>query len=131
MRPSPSLATLVGRALTLRCPACGTRGIVRRWLRLDATCPACHQPVDRPEPGYYLGALMLNLVAAELLLAAVGLVVIVTSWPTVPWNGLLYGGALLMVVAPVVLYPVTKLVWLAVDLALQPEFGGREGSPPS
>jgi len=127
MRPSPSLPTLLGRALTLRCPACGTRGIVRRWLRMDAACPTCHQPIDRPEPGYYLGALLLNLVAAELLLVALGLLVILTSWPAVPWDGLLYGGAALMVLAPMLLYPITKLVWLAVDLALQPEFGEREG----
>lgn len=123
-----SLPTLLGRAVRLRCPACGARGIVRHWLQLHATCPACGQPVDRPEPGYSLGAMLLNLVAAELLLASLVLLLIVTTWPAVPWRALLYGGVVLVVLAPVALYPVTRLVWLAIDLALQPDFG--EPEPP-
>jgi hypothetical protein len=89
-------------------------------------CAACGQPVDRPEDGYYLGALMLNVVATELILAAAGLVLILGTWPAVPWTGLLYGGAALMVLAPVLSYPFAKLVWLAVDLKLQPGMGAGD-----
>jgi hypothetical protein len=82
--------------------------------------------VDRPEEGYYLGALLLNLVAAELALAAAALAVILATWPDVPWSALMYGGAVLMVAAPMLLYPFAKLIWLAVDLRIQPD-----PSPPS
>ena len=83
-------------------------------------CPACGQPVERPEEGYYLGALMFNLVAAELILAAAALAVILATWPDVPWTPMLYGGAVLMILAPLLFYPFAKLIWLAVDLKLQP-----------
>jgi hypothetical protein len=76
--------------------------------------------VERPEEGYYLGALMFNLVAAELILAAAALAVILATWPDVPWTPMLYGGAVLMILAPLFFYPFAKLIWLAVDLRLQP-----------
>ena len=76
--------------------------------------------MDRPEEGYYLGALLLNLVTAEMILAAAGLVVVLGTWPNVPWTAVMYGGAVLMVLAPVLCYPFAKLIWLAVDLRLQP-----------
>jgi hypothetical protein len=85
--------------------------------------------VDRPEEGYFLGALMLNLVAAELLLAAGALVLVVSTWPDVPWTGVMYGGAVVMVAAPLLLYPFTKLIWLAVDLRLQPDVSSTPPAP--
>ena len=36
-----------------------------------------------------------------------------------PWTLLQYGGAILMVLAPILLYPFTKTVFLAVDLAVR------------
>ena len=33
--------TLVGRALRLRCPNCGGRGVLRHWLQTRSTCPHC------------------------------------------------------------------------------------------
>jgi hypothetical protein len=63
---------------------------------------------------------MLNLVAAEMVLAATALAVIVGTWPAVPWEALVYGGAVLMILAPLFFYPFAKLIWLAVDLRLQP-----------
>jgi hypothetical protein len=83
-------------------------------------CPACGQAVDRPEEGYYLGALLFNLVAAELLLAGAVLALMLATWPDVPWTAVMYGGAVLMVLIPVFCYPFAKLTWLAVDLRLQP-----------
>lgn len=87
--------------------------------------------MDRPEEGYYLGALLLNLVAAELVLAAGALGLVVTTWPDVPWTGVMYGGAVAMVAAPMLLYPFTKLLWLAVDLRLQPEVSSTPPAPGS
>ena len=87
--------------------------------------------MDRPEEGYFLGALMLNLVAAELLLATGALVLVVNTWPDVPWTGVMYGGAVVMVAAPMLLYPFTKLIWLAVDLRLQPDASSTPPAPAS
>jgi hypothetical protein len=44
---------------------------------------------------------------------------ILVTWPNPPWTLLQYGGAILMVLTPIVLYPFTKTVFLAVDLAVR------------
>lgn len=120
----------MSRALRLRCPACGARGVLVHWLEFRAACPACGQPVERAEEGHYLGSLLLNFIVAELALALVAGVVIVATWPRVPWNAVLYGGAVLMVAGPFALYPFSKLVWLALDLWIQPEDEGLRARRP-
>ena len=117
----PSLLLLLGRALRLRCPVCGTRGLFAGWFRPRPACPTCGQPLERSEEGYYLGALLLNLVVAELALAALVVGVVLVTWPTPPWRLVLYGGATLALVTPFLFYPFSKTLWLALDLYFQPE----------
>ncbi|HSR16320.1 MAG TPA: hypothetical protein VLL51_11235, partial [Gemmatimonadales bacterium] len=66
----------LGRALLLRCPRCGSRGMVGRWGRFREDCPGCGHHYEREE-GYWLGAVLLNTVAAvaALALALIGLLV--------------------------------------------------------
>jgi uncharacterized protein (DUF983 family) len=111
----------MGRALTLRCPSCGGRGLFASWLRMKERCPRCGLALERGEGhDYWLGAMMFNLVVAELLFAALMLVVIVASWPRVPWDFLQYGGVALMVLFPFALFPFSKTIWLAFDVAFRP-----------
>ena len=128
----------LARALMLRCPNCGGRGLFRSWLRMRETCPTCALALDRGERGYHVGSYMLNIIAAELIFMALFLGVLAATWPEPPWDLLQYGGAAMMVLAPVLLYPFTKTVFLAIDLvvrpagtAIQPETGppaaGRQG----
>lgn len=63
-----------------------------------------------------------------MILAAAALVLVFSTWPDVPWAGLMYGGAVLMVAVPILLYPLAKLVWLAVDLRMQPDLSPTVGS---
>ena len=58
------------RALLLRCPACGGGPVFLRWLRMAPACATCGLRFGRGEPGYWLGAYFLNLVAAETVFAA-------------------------------------------------------------
>jgi uncharacterized protein (DUF983 family) len=116
----PPLPTSLGRALRLRCPRCGGAGLFDSWLRPKRACPTCGQPIERAEEGYWLGALLVNLVIAELLPLGVVVGVILATWPQPPWNALLYGGATLAIASPFVFYPFSKLLWLAVDLHIQP-----------
>ncbi|HEX9164674.1 MAG TPA: DUF3187 family protein [Gemmatimonadales bacterium] len=124
------------RALALRCPHCGGRGLFRSWLRMRETCPTCALALDRGERGYQVGSYMLNIIAAELIFLALFLGVLAATWPEPPWALLQYGGAAMMVLAPVLLYPFTKTVFLAMDLmvrpagtAIQPEVGGGAERP--
>jgi hypothetical protein len=41
-------------------------------------------------------------------------------WPDVPWSGVEYSLIVAMIAAPIVLYPVSRLMWLALDLLLRP-----------
>ena len=83
-------------------------------------CPACGLRLDRGEPDYWLGAVLFNLIAAELLFAAGVLAVLLLTWPDPPWDGLIWGGIPVLVVFPILTYPVTKLLWLGFDLIFRP-----------
>ncbi len=109
------------RALLLRCPNCGGRHVVKNWFRLQARCPACGIRMERGESeDYWLGGMFFNLALAETLFALGLLVVLVAMWPIVPWAGVEYSLIVAMVAAPIVLYPVSRLMWLALDLLLRP-----------
>jgi uncharacterized protein (DUF983 family) len=47
-RRAPVLKT-IGRGLSLRCPACGGRGLFRAYLKLNRACPACGADFSRSE----------------------------------------------------------------------------------
>ena len=113
-------AVLFARAVTLRCPHCGGRGIVATWFKLAPTCPTCHLRPERGESDYFLGGMMFNIALAESVFVVVLLVTLVVTWPRVPWALLQYGAPAAMVLAPIILYPFSKLVWLAFDLTLRP-----------
>lgn len=115
------LLRLFWRAVRLRCPYCGGKPVLRSWFVLRERCPACGLRMERGErEDYFLGGILFNLFLAELLFAVLFTGVVVALWPDVPWDGLEYGIAVAMVAAPIALYPVSKLLWLAFDLALRP-----------
>ena len=101
---------LFGRALLRRCPRCGLE-------------------LHRGEEGYQVGAYMFNIVAAELIFAALFVGVLVATWPDPPWSLLLYGGMALMIVAPVVFYPYSKTIFLAFDLIFRPALPAERPPP--
>lgn len=117
----------LGRALQLRCPACGSRGVVRGWLRLAVQCPSCGLRPDRGEPDHFLGGYVVNLGVAEFLAAALWATLLVATWPDPSWAVMQWLAAALVVVMPVALYPFTRLVFLAVDLNFQPARPGDFG----
>jgi uncharacterized protein (DUF983 family) len=110
------VARMVGRALLLRCPRCGSRGIFRHWLAPKPQCPRCALRFDRGEKDHWLGAYAVNLVVSELIWAASIVTILIVTWPDVPWTFLEYGGAALMVAAPFIFFPFSRTVWLAIDL---------------
>ena len=111
---------LFARALRLRCPHCGGRPIFVSWFRMRDRCPLCRLSLERGEQGYIVGAYMFNIIAAELLFAAIAIGVIAATWPLPPWTLLQWGGAALMIAAPILCYPFSKTVFLAFDLLFRP-----------
>jgi len=108
------------RALRRRCPNCGAGPVVARWIHTRPACPRCRLRLDRGEPDYFLGAIVFNMAFAEGLFAAALLAVLLWTWPNPPWDALYYGGIVGLIVAPILFYPYSKLLWLAFDLLFRP-----------
>jgi uncharacterized protein (DUF983 family) len=132
------LFKLLGRALRLRCPNCGNRGIFQTWFTLRPECPHCGMRLDRGEDDYFIGAYLFNLIAVEILLWGILAVVLMLTLPNPPWVALQYGAAIAVVVGAFVCFPFANTTWLAVDLAMRPmtpeelawhRRGGAPGEP--
>ena len=122
-RPEPARRNAwlsIGRAIRRRCPRCGATGVWSSFLRTRPVCPSCGLRFDRGESDYFYGAYLLNFVAAELVPVIVFVVALIVTWPSPPWNLLTAVTVVLAIVAPVLLYPTTKALWLALDLILRP-----------
>lgn len=122
-------AALFARALTLRCPNCGGRGMLASWFTLAPACPRCRLRPERGESDYFLGGMVFNIALAEGVFVIGLIVTLVVTWPRVPWAGLQYGAPAAMVLAPIILYPFSRIVWLAFDLMLRPAVP-NDFSPP-
>lgn len=72
--PRPSLETLIGRALRLRCPRCGTGRLFIGWFTMPERCSECGLKYERA-PGYFLGSSYINygLTAVALTILYVAL----------------------------------------------------------
>src|SRR5688572_3659065 len=123
-------AVLFARALTLRCPNCGGRGILASWFKLAPSCPRCPLHPERGESDYFLGGMMFNIALAEGVFVIVLITTLAVTWPRVPWSLLQYGAPAAMVLAPIIFYPFSKLVWLAFDLVLRPVVPNDFSPPP-
>jgi uncharacterized protein (DUF983 family) len=111
---------LYSRGVTMRCPHCGSRGLLQSWFRFRSRCPGCGLRMDRGEEDFFLGGMMWNIVMAEGALLLSMLLVGLLTWPDVPWTALQWGGPVLMVVVPFLFYPVSLNVWLASDILIRP-----------
>lgn len=109
----------VARALLRRCPNCGEPRVFETWMRLTDECPTCALLYEREE-GYWLGAILFNT-AATIGLFGFGMVVwAVTTWPDPPWDVMLVAGIGFNLIAPIVFYPYSKTLWVAVEITARP-----------
>jgi uncharacterized protein (DUF983 family) len=121
------MGTMVGRSLLLECPNCGSRGLLKNWFKMNDRCPTCGLRVEREGHDYLSGSVLFNLVLAELLFAVALVGYLLIAWPNVNWDALGIAAPLGMAAAPFVLFPFSKLVWLAADLALRPAHSSELG----
>jgi uncharacterized protein (DUF983 family) len=114
-----------GRALRRACPRCGHSPVFSSFYDLTDRCAGCDLLFER-EPGYWIGAMIINTALISFLfLASMGLGMWL-FWPDVPWGWLLGGVITLNAVIPVVFYPLSKTLWVALDLSFQEAAGERE-----
>jgi hypothetical protein len=87
---------------------------------MEPRCPACGLVLDRKESGYALGGFWLNMLFAEGTTALLFITTLVVTWPNPPWNLLQYGLPALALLTPILFYPFSKTLFLALDLAVRP-----------
>lgn len=114
------IALLLTRALTLRCPHCGSGGVASSPLKLRARCPKCGLRLERGEHDYFTGSMLFNFVFSELLFAFLFTGYLLAMHGNVNWDLLQYVLAAIVGLAPIVMYAMSKLLWLAFDLMLRP-----------
>ena len=116
---------MFGRALRLRCPRCGSAGVLRSWFRLREQCATCGMSLERGESSdFWLGAYVFNLVAAEVLSITAVVIYMIIVWPNVRWTLVQVVAVILAVVTPIVFLPFSRTLWLAWDLSFRPSEPG-------
>ena len=112
--PKPSLMRALGRGVRRRCPRCGSAAAFSRWWKMSDDCPVCGLHFEYAD-GYWLGAVVLNLVVTEAIFLVVFIGGMVLTWPDVPWGWLLAVVIGTNVVVPVLFYPIAKTLWVAME----------------
>jgi hypothetical protein len=77
-------------------------------------CPRCGLHYER-EAGYWAGALAINIILTGGLFAIVFFVALAITLPDVPVGPLLAILVPIMIIGPIVAYPFSKTIWVAVD----------------
>lgn len=111
---------LLGRALRLRCPNCGKAPVLVSWGKVHHRCAACHFRFERSSDSYFTGAMFFNLIIAEFLFFVLFGTTLILSWPDVNWDAVTYGAVGGMLVTPIALYPLSKVVYLSIDVFMRP-----------
>jgi uncharacterized protein (DUF983 family) len=114
---APSKATMLWRGATKRCARCGGGHLFDGWFTIAERCPKCSLRFEREE-GYWAGALAINIGLTAAVFVIVFVVGIALTAPHIPVIELLAVLVPLMIIVPIVAYPFSKTVWVAVDRAL-------------
>ena len=69
-RDRPNIGLTLWRSLKLQCPVCGRASIVARPFNLKYRCDAC-RVIFKREEGFFVGAIMANVVATEMIIVAI------------------------------------------------------------
>jgi len=110
------------RGARLCCPACGGARVFQSPFRIRHHCPACGAVFQREE-GFFVGAIMLNVVTTEAaVMAAAGLCLLLFPGRAALLLGLLFAVAFLF---PVVFYHHSWSLWLAGDHLVEGLPGGE------
>jgi uncharacterized protein (DUF983 family) len=114
-----------GRAFRRKCPYCGGGGIFDNFTTLKKRCPNCNT-LFAYEDGYFLGAYAVNVIAMIFLgIALVFGLIVLTDLSVLQMQIL---GVAIVIILPILLYPLSLLVWIAIDVTLHPpgDFSGRD-----
>ncbi|HLG00778.1 MAG TPA: DUF983 domain-containing protein [Acidimicrobiia bacterium] len=98
---------------------CGSRGLFRRWFSMVERCPRCGFRFER-EAGHWVGSLGLNTVISFGALLVTIVTGVALTAPDVAVGPVTAVGVAVAVVLPVLIFPLTRTLWAAVDIMMRP-----------
>jgi uncharacterized protein (DUF983 family) len=114
------MGTLIMRGLRKRCPQCGQGRVFRTFFNMNPSCNSCGYTFER-ESGYWVGAMVVNIAVAEAWFALLFGAVVLATMPDIAWMPLLAVALITNGLLPIVFYPHSKTLWMALDLYFHPE----------
>ena len=121
---------MFSRALLLHCPVCGGGGIFQNWFKLKDRCPTCGFLYARGEHGYQIGSMALDLVVPLIIWFFSFFGLLYATWPNPPWSLLQWGSVAFMVVFPILFYPMSHTLAIALDVLVRPPTRREERESP-
>ncbi len=115
----PPTGKLLWRGLTGRCPACGQGGQHRWLVKISDGCARCGLRFERIE-GHFIGAVGMNTIMSLGILLVTLIVSLVVTFPDFPVLTLVLINVAVAVVAPLLFYPLSRMLWTAIDIAMRP-----------
>ena len=107
---------MLGRGFTRRCARCGSGKLFRHWFHMVEDCPRCGLHFER-EQGYFAGALAINLILVGSVFAVVFITILALTIPDLPIAFTLAVCIPIVAIGPIIAYPFSKTIWVAVDRA--------------
>lgn len=124
----PSYGTLIGRALRLRCPACGQAKLFQNWISMNDPCPDCGRKFNRA-PGYLLGSIYFNYGVTALIVVVIYFSLYLTK--TFTGRQLLWILTAFSVLFPLWFFRYGRALWIAFDERWDPWPNEEERRRPS
>ena len=127
----PGVGRMLLRGMVRHCPRCGSGAIFTSWFRLAERCPGCRLRLER-ENDFFLGGYVINLAVTEGLLAVALLAYVLrlAAHPGTSIVPVLVTGLVIAVILPVLFFPFSRTIWMAVDLAMRPVARGDDADAP-
>jgi uncharacterized protein (DUF983 family) len=118
--PRPEFGAALRRGIGLRCARCGRGSVYRSVWHMNRACPECGLPYYR-EPGYFVGAMMVNYAATVFIIIAAYLVTrkLPPMWSASPEKKITVWLAAATCIS-ILLVPLARSVWIAVDYWVEP-----------